>query len=129
MKLLRAIVGLLSLVGGIAIFVYISRLDTGVTFIINSYLFMGSILMWIWIVLSAISKLGMIEGARTSYPNGTALAAWAIFTVTLIAITYGTPNQPTPQLTPLENFLVPLVFFGWPIIDLFDAMLRPPNTD
>ena len=129
MKLLRAIIGLLSLVGGIAIFVYLSRSGTSTTIISNGRLLMGSVLMLAWIALSAINKLCMIEGARTSWPNGIALAAWAIFGVTLIAIAYGTPNQSAQQLIYPENVLVPLVFFGWPIIDLFDMMLRPPNTD
>ena len=121
---LRVVLGLVSLVAGIIFIMFVPKASTGTITLSNEVLF-GVILMVAWLFFSAASKICMIAGSKATWPNWTAIAAWSVFGIVLIAIAYGTTINPVP-LTRIDTMLTALFFFGWMLIDLFDLMLLRP---
>lgn len=131
MRLVRAIIGILSLAGGIAYVLYAPLATKSNIVIEKNYLIMEAVLFLAWIILSVISKVGMIIGSRKYWPTWFAVAAWGLFGIMLISYIYGTAGvsaQATP-LTQLENIFGLFMFIGWPIVDLLDLTLLRPVTN
>jgi ABC-type dipeptide/oligopeptide/nickel transport system permease component len=78
-----------------------------------------------WLIFSGFSKLGMIIGSKVIWPNILALATWVIFVTVAIAVAFGTPAS-NNQSTQLDNIVIPIILFGWPIVDIIDAALLQP---
>jgi len=124
MRLVRAVIGLLSLVGGIVIIV-IPKTSTVTVTTSNEVIFVAA-LMVVWMIFSAINKVDMIVDSSATWPTWTALATWCVFGITLLAIVFGTTSIQPIRSTRFEDILALSLFIGWPIVDLLDLLLLRP---
>ena len=121
MKAVRFWLGLAALLAGVLIFIYIGSRGQGSAASTSTGDIIGEWSLAFWLFFSVVSRLSMMVGVKSKWPNGLALASWAIFGIYGIAYAFGLSSDTAQSLTAIENILLTVFLFGGPIIDIADA--------
>jgi hypothetical protein len=121
---LRAVIGLVSLVAGVIFFVFVPHTATAIPALSNEALF-AVVLLAIWLIFSAASKVRMIADSKATWLGWIALGTWSLFCLVVIAIAFGTTIEPV-HFSRADSILNASFFFGWMLIDLFDLVFLHP---